>query len=348
MLQRTGHGQTVETPAGQWYHTHLCSRPLPGTRRSPLGRETGIQLCSWGEDGWLRLAQGARQAELEVPAPDLVEESFAESASQSAAESDPSHDLAVDDSDRLYRFRIAGLPLDFQWLRSPHSDRLFSLIERPGFLRLYGRESVGSWFEQALVARRLQHHHVSVSTCVDFDPQNFQQSAGLVAYYNRHKFHFLHVSHDETQGRVLGIMSCTGDWPDQKLEFPIEPIELVEPTVLVEQHEQHEQDEQDEQDEPLLHTDETDPRDSSRAYRPLQLRCDIQGPVLRFYWRYDGDWQSIGPSLDASVLSDEGGRGEHGSFTGCFVGMMAFDISGQVAVADFSEFNYRCRKITLS
>jgi hypothetical protein len=35
-LQRAGHGQIVETPDGAVYHTHLCSRPLPGcgARRS--------------------------------------------------------------------------------------------------------------------------------------------------------------------------------------------------------------------------------------------------------------------------------------------------------------------------
>jgi beta-xylosidase len=40
-LQRAGHGQMVETPDGEIYHTHLCSRPLPGVRRSPLGPRNG-------------------------------------------------------------------------------------------------------------------------------------------------------------------------------------------------------------------------------------------------------------------------------------------------------------------
>ena len=35
------------------------------------------------------------------------------------------------------------LPLDFQWLRSPWPEELFSLTERPGHLRLYGRETIG-------------------------------------------------------------------------------------------------------------------------------------------------------------------------------------------------------------
>ena len=47
------------------------------------------------------------------------------------------------------------------------------------------------------------------------------------------------------------------------------------------------------------------------------------------------------PTLDASVISDEGGRGEHGSFTGAFVGMAAFDTSGRAAPADFAWFAYR-------
>ncbi len=68
-LQRAGHGQIVETPAGEVYHTHLCSRPLPGIRRSPLGRETAIQKCIWGDDGWLRLERGGPVPSVDVPAP---------------------------------------------------------------------------------------------------------------------------------------------------------------------------------------------------------------------------------------------------------------------------------------
>ena len=68
-LQRAGHGQIVETPDGEFYHTHLCSRPLPGLRRSPLGRETAIQKCVWGDDGWLRLANGTLVPDVEVEAP---------------------------------------------------------------------------------------------------------------------------------------------------------------------------------------------------------------------------------------------------------------------------------------
>ena len=47
--------------------------------------------------------------------------------------------------------------------------------------------------------------------------------------------------------------------------------------------------------------------------------------------------------LDASILSDEAGGGEHRSFTGAFVGMVAFDVSGGAIGADFRYFEYEGR-----
>ena len=44
--------------------------------------------------------------------------------------------------------------------------------------------------------------------------------------------------------------------------------------------------------------------------------------------------------LDASLISDEGGRGAFGSFTGAFIGMLCFDTSGTARPADFSHFHY--------
>jgi xylan 1,4-beta-xylosidase len=287
-LQRAGHGQIVETPQGAVYHTHLCSRPLPGLRRSPLGRETAIQKCVWGEDGWLRLAHGGPVPEVEVPAPAPV-----------ASRTEP----------ELVRYDFDGpdLPLDFQWLRSPYSERLFSLTESPGMLRLYGRESIGSWYEQALVARRQQHFSFRAETELAFAPETFQQAAGLTHYYNRHKFHFLAVTHDARHGRVLTILSCPGDWPDGRLSFP-----LAAPLPL-------------------------------SATGPIGLAAEVDGAALQFWYRDSGDWMKAGPVLDASVISDEGGRGEHGSFTGAFIGMAAFDTSGAGLAADFDHFVYAGR-----
>jgi xylan 1,4-beta-xylosidase len=289
-LQRAGHGQVVETPAGP-YLVHLCSRPLPGMRRSPLGRETAIQKCVWREDGWLYLCDGGQAPALEVEPPVPVD--------------------ATPQPRRIaYDFAPGDLPLDMQWLRSPQPERLFSLQGRPGWLRLYGRESIGSWFEQALVARRQQHFRFSVEVELDFDPSTFQQAAGIVLYYNRYKFHFLAVTHDEILGRALTILSCPGDWPEGRLAFPAKPIALP-------------------------------------GSEPVRLALRVDGAALNFACLIEGEWRPFGEALDASVISDEGGGGEHRSFTGAFVGMAAFDVSGAGKAADFRGFVYEAREVTV-
>ncbi|MET0427395.1 MAG: glycoside hydrolase family 43 protein [Microvirga sp.] len=289
-LQRAGHGFHVETPAGEVYHTHLCSRPLPDTRRSPLGRETGLQRMVWKDDGWLYPAgEGGPVPVLEVPGPDL-----------------PPHPFPPE-PDR-HDFEDERLPDAFQWLRSPDWQRLFSLRERPGHLRLFGRESIGSWFEQALVARRQTSWAYTAETVVDVHPEGYQQLAGLICYYDRARFHYLAVSADETGARVLQVISCLGDYPDGILTYALD------------------------QDLPVPDG------------RPVHLGVDVDQASLRFRWSADGTaWQAIGPVLDASVLSDEAGPGAHGSFRGAFVGVAAHDLSGAGLPADFDFFAYRDR-----
>ncbi len=285
-LQRAGHGQIVETPQGQVYHTHLCSRPLKGLWRSPLGRETALQQCVWGEDDWLYLAQGGHTPAVDVPA----------APPGSAAQQKPTAMRAA--------FSFSRLPLEFQWLRTPYPERIFSLSARPGHLRLIARELIGSWFEQALVARRQEHFSYRAETELEFTPQNFQQAAGLTAYYNRHKFHFLAVTFNETLGRVLTILSCDADYPVGNLSFPLaEPVRLD-------------------------------------ADGPVRLAVMVEREKLQFSFAEGREWRNVGPVLDASILSDEAGRGEHGSFTGAFVGMAAFDVSGGAIPADFGYFLY--------
>jgi len=284
-LQRAGHGQIIETPDGEVYHTHLCSRPLKGLRRSPLGRETAIQKCVWRQDGWLYLEQGGQVPALDVPAP------FA-----GVADPEP--------ATRHYAFDKAELPLDFQWLRTPEPDRIFSLYARPGWLRLIARESLGSWFEQSLVARRQQNFAYRAETEIEFDPENFLQGAGLVAYYDRQRFHALTLTWDDARGRVLTILSCNADYPLGRLSFPLpSPIAVSERS-------------------------------------PLRMSARVDGARLRFAYAQSDEWREIGPELDASILSDEAGGGEHRSFTGAFVGMFAFDVSGAAMPADFRYFVY--------
>jgi xylan 1,4-beta-xylosidase len=201
-------------------------------------------------------------------------------------------------------------PLDFQWLRSPWPDELFSLTERPGWLRLYGRESLGSLFRQALVARRQQTHCFSTVTAVDFEPEHFQQMAGLVCYYNSYKFHYLYISHDETLGKHVRVMSCH---PDQ------------------------------------VHTDIFTSPIAIPGGAPVHLRVEVDYERLRFAYRLDGwDWSWLPEQFDASILSDEAGPPGNPNFTGAFVGMCCQDLAGTCRTADFDYFEYRERGFLVS
>ncbi|HZG28376.1 MAG TPA: glycoside hydrolase 43 family protein, partial [Ensifer sp.] len=131
--------------------------------------------------------------------------------------------------------------------------------------------------------------------------------AGLTHYYGRFKFHALGLSWDEELGASLIILSCPGNYPTGKLEYPIGMGVSVPGGVL-------------------------------------DLAMEVRDNDLQFFWRKsgEGEWQAVGPVLDASVISDEGGGlNEHGSFTGAFAAMFAFDITGHGKPADFDGFTYR-------
>jgi len=282
-LQRAGHGDLVETPDGRTFLVHLTGRPITQERRCVLGRETAIQECEWDEDGWIHVKQGPVPS-LHVDVPGTRDETpyWAE---------------------RHYTFD-AGLPLDFQWLRTPETERIFST--ESGVLRLFGRESIGSWFEQALVARRQTHFSYDAETTLSFSPKDERQMAGLTAYYSRYNFFYLAVTAHADGQRELLLMSSEISWPDGNLTFPAEPVRI--------------------------------PNEGK-----VRLALSIRGRHLQFSYAFgEEELRPIGPVLDASVLSDEcGGHQAHGSFTGAFVGMAANDLNGSAAPADFDYFLYR-------
>ncbi|SDA28406.1 glycoside hydrolase family 43 protein [Sphingomonas sp. NFR15] len=187
-IARAGHGDLVDLADGTTWLTYLCGRPLPGRERCVFGRETAIQPVRWGEDGWLRTINGDAEPELAPQAPDLA---------------------PVPWPQRVWdgRFDQPDLPEEFQWLRTPDPNDLFSLTARPGRLRLFGRETVGSHFRQALVARRQEHFDYTATTRMEFAPTHFQQAAGLICYYNSTKFHYLNVTVDAGV-RQLQVMSA--------------------------------------------------------------------------------------------------------------------------------------------
>ena len=130
--------------------------------------------------------------------------------------------------------------------------------------------------------------------------------AGLIIYYNQHKFHYLNVSRGEDGARELSIFSC-----------------LADQSLVSHQ--------------PLIDTPIELPETGS-----VSLRACVTGADLQFAYSIEEDnWIDVGPILDASLLSDEAGKGEGANFTGTFVGMGCHDLTGQGKPADFEHFEYR-------
>jgi xylan 1,4-beta-xylosidase len=281
-LTRAGHGDLVELKDGTPWLAYLCGRPFPGRARCILGRETAIQPMRWDEDGWLRTLDGDAKPMKSIHAPDL-----------------PPMPWLQDRWDG--RFDRDSLPPEFQWLRTPMPERLFSLSDRPGFLRLYGRETVGSHFEQALVARRLEHRRFTATTCVDFGPLGFQQAAGLILYYNSTKYYYLSIS-VEDGARVLQLMIASPELAEGVTLESIGPL----PAGPIE----------------------------------LKADVDGDTLIFSWRSEGASAWQILPQKLDATILSDEVTCPGLPNFTGTFVGMACQDASGMATPADFAWFFY--------
>jgi len=281
-LQRAGHGDLVETPAGETWMVYLCGRPLPESDRCVLGRETAIQPMRWDEDGWLRTEAGDARPLNIIGAFDIG------AASEALEE--------------FHDFKQTTLPDVFQWLRTPYPDQIFSLTARPGHLTLFGRETIGSHFTQALVARRQQAFCFKADTLVDFAPACFQQAAGLVCYYNSTKFHYLHVTAGDDGARQIQVMSALPEGDGcivASTPFPVPD-------------------------------------------GPVHLRVAVDHETLRFAFRAKdaAAWFWLPETFDAGILSDEATLPGLPNFTGAFVGMACQDLTGSGRQAAFAHFRY--------
>ncbi len=183
-LQKAGHGSWCDTPDGRTYIAFLVGRPLPGTDRCILGRETALAELIWKND-WPWLKDGGN----------LAPESFEASAS-------------LQEKPRVceYSFSDPWFLLDFKTLRIPFKEPMFTISERSGFLRIRGGESLQSRHQQAVIARRQEEFSFRAETAVEFEPTSFHQMAGLLYRYDELSQFYLRISHDEKIGKCLGLL----------------------------------------------------------------------------------------------------------------------------------------------
>lgn len=258
-LQRCGHADIVETQFGEWYMVHLCSRPQNGEKKSLLGRETGIQKVYWNEEGWLRLSAGGNFAENQTESPKgIPEQPFAP---------EPDRD----------DFDAPVLGVRYFSPRLPLGDRV-SLSERPGWLRLYGQESMNSLHRVSLLAVRQTAKKMAAETCMEFDPACPEQLAGLSYLYDSSNHYVFGVLRDDEGVRRLAVVKT--DW--------LTDTDLIEPIALPEQ---------------------------SRIWLRIESDGDA---ARCLYSPDGETWTDTGAVLDTSILTDEYARGFTGAHFGLY------------------------------
>jgi xylan 1,4-beta-xylosidase len=219
-LQKAGHASWCDSPNGRSYLAFLCGRPLPGTRSCVLGRETGIAELEWREDWpYLKYAPGTRQKDEELwgtAVPNYPPLAF-EPPLPLTGPQEPYSQA------KRYTFKPGPLDPDFKTLRSPADPELYSLTARPGFLRLRGGQSPVSLFQQTLLARRQTDFCFSAETYLEFEPESFQEFAGLCWRYDENNQYLLALSHDEGRGRVLSVLTMVGGEYTRTKETAVNP-----------------------------------------------------------------------------------------------------------------------------
>lgn len=291
-LQKAGHASILQLESGDWILAHLCSRPLSvnGERYCPLGRETALQSVVWGDDGWPRMAHGSPTPATTVPLPSTL----------------PGPGQTPDHRNELQTvsFNEEGIPSSLHSLRQPIHAGWADVHQRKGWLRLRGGESLHSRFHQSLLGLRLRHFACSLSTVMEFLPEDYFQAAGLLLYYNTRNWAYLCLTADRSGKALLELQRCRNSSVPAVLHSEALPVPSFAGSLGFSIHD----------NKVRFAVDPDSPQ--SPIHRP-----DF-GPVLPFHEFSDDFVEGWG-------------------FTGAFAAIACQDLSGQGRSADFQSILYQ-------
>lgn len=191
LMQKAGHGSLVETTSGEWYMAHLMSRPLPGTRLNPLGRETSLQKMVWTEDGWLAMGDGSNLAKMEIPAPQIASDS-----KQAISRFDILEDFSRNEYGK--EFMTPYHQQNASWVRT-----------RNGHLEIEGRNSLFSQQEPSIMATRATSFAYEIQAELSFKPDHYSETAGIGLYYDSNNWLYAYIGLDDREENlVLSILQA--------------------------------------------------------------------------------------------------------------------------------------------
>lgn len=204
-MQKAGHGSLVETPTGEWYITHLMSRPLKNKLLNPLGRETSIQKMIWTDDEWLEMADGSNIAKMEVEG-------------ISGLEFVQTFDWDIyDDFNAEFDARFMTP------YREQHKDWV-NTSEHQGHLRIHGENSLFSQIKPAIMATRATSFNYEFKTKLEFHPKHYSETAGAGLYYDCNNWLYLNLTYSEEHKST--ILTISQAKLGQKIEYPDHSVKV--------------------------------------------------------------------------------------------------------------------------
>lgn len=172
-IQATGHADLVEVD-GKWFAVFHGIRPNGYPPCYHLGRETFLSPVTWQKDGFPVIGkQGRVETEMQISLrPDKKIKP----------------ELKRDD------FDSGKLNLCWNFLRNPN-PALYSLTERPGYLRLRGSaDGLNDIASPSWLGRRQCHFDLKAVACLEFKPTKSNEEAGLVVRMNENHHYEIFIT----------------------------------------------------------------------------------------------------------------------------------------------------------
>ncbi len=197
-VKSVGHCDWTDTPGSKWWIVCLGTRH-PNYNSFSLGRETFLYPMQWRE-GWPQVKQQDID-KLQVGKQAL-----------------PPHPWPA----RRARDTFNSTTLDGVWNTiGPLGADTCTLTERPGFLRLYGQESLLSFdAETAFVGRRQTEWTSQSQTQLEFDPGSENEEAGLTVLMSP-SYHYEIFVTIRAGRRVVMLRKQAGDIQEIAAQAPI-------------------------------------------------------------------------------------------------------------------------------
>ncbi len=281
-VTNVGHADYVQTNEGDWYAVFLGCRPYTNKNEYNIGRETFILPFNWDKD-WPEILPKDETLPLILDKPNL--------------ENKLSSDKPVMGNGNFSwteNFESGKLAFDWIFLRTMR-EKWYTLEEgKPGITLKLRDVNIRELKQPSFVARRQQHHNMSLETKLVFTPTNEQELAGLVFFQN--EAYHLTLGVTQIDGKIHVVVQRAKEDPSIVRNMSGENFDgTVEKVVLTQ-------------------------KDISEIYTgEILLRVSMKDGEFSFEANTNGEWETLLDGVDATYLSTE----KAGGFVGTVMGPYA-------------------------